>query len=169
MERTTTGKIFTLKKIKINDSLSASATWEELETTEHGEETSTHSAELNHMVHNDLFEAMQELDFAIKEVFRFPAGALSGGVLTVREATFTGQDETEGIKITAEIATEAGIDCKLSTHRIKYADQVYDIEPELKEVADRIKREAHKYLFLGKYDKQDPLFNETDDNDDLPM
>jgi hypothetical protein len=77
----------------------------------------------------------------------------------------SGENENEGVIVTAALTTESKMVVAMSTHRLRFADDIYGFEEELHELVTKIAEESFKYIFQGKK-AQLELFDKEDDGTD---
>lgn len=70
--------------------------------------------------------------------------------IEVRGVSWSGQEDSQGVVLTAVYETSTGLKTAINTPRIKVAQISYGFEEELEQIVDRVKKEVYDYLFNGK-------------------
>lgn len=107
--------------------------------------------------HPDLIECLKSLRPFVRKIYHIDPEFDER--ITVTGIALSGQDENEGIIITATWKNDNGMVSALNTHRMRYSDTTYGFEADIEEVVLKLKDEAYAYLYLKKVGEQE-LFDQ---------
>ncbi len=144
---------FVLNKLKLTSDGGVAIEWEQHEN----EFVSTYKQVSRHAMHPDMAAVIQSLDEYVAAVFSLDR---TDDNLTTTGLKVSGEGQSKGVILFANVESLAGVPMSISTHKIKYQDGIYGFEEALAVQAASAEREAYLYLFEGKRSQLSLAFDE---------